>query len=123
MRFDVALPLVVALTTLGTLQSQGVLGSTYGIFPLLVLAIAALVRDLAFFLPLPPRLAPLTGAVLALILAVAGTGYTVRDHVRLRFIDVNPPSLVIRSTFPSLAGLLRAQARHRRPRRHPVLDA
>ena len=104
LRFDLALPLVLAATTLGTLQSQGLASSSFGIFPLLVLAIAALVRDLASFLPHPRRLAPLTGSVLALILTVAGTGYTV-ENVRLRFIDVNAAGPVTGSTFPSLAGL------------------
>ncbi len=103
-RFDIALPFVLGLTTLGTLQSQGVGGSTYGIFPLLVLAIATLVRDIAFFVPAPRRLAPLVGAVIALVLMVAGAGYTVAN-VRLRFVDVNAPGPVVGSTFPSLAGL------------------
>ncbi|MDP9321882.1 MAG: hypothetical protein M3P16_12380 [Chloroflexota bacterium] len=103
-RFDSALPFVLGVTTLGALQSQGLAGSSYGIFPLLVLAIVTLVRDLAFFLPLPSRLAPLVGAVLALVLVVAGTLYTV-ENARLGFIDVNAPGPIVRSTFPSLAGL------------------
>jgi hypothetical protein len=103
-RFDLLLPLVLTATTLGTLQSQGLAGSSFGIFPFLVLAIAALVRDLAFFLPVPPRLAPSAGLVLALILTVAGAGYTA-ENVRLRFIDVNAEGPVNGSTFPSLVGL------------------
>lgn len=103
-RFDVALPLILTATTLGTLQSQGLAGSTFGIFPLLVLVIAALVRDLAFFLPQPTRLAGVSGMVLAMILAVAGTGYTL-ENVRLRFIDVNANGPAMASTFPSLIGL------------------
>ena len=103
-RFDVLLPLVLGATTLGTLQSQGLVNSTFGIFPLLVLAIAALLRDLAFFVPSPPRLAPLMGAILALILTVVGTGATVLN-VRLRFIDANAAGPVMVSSFPSLAGL------------------
>lgn len=103
-RFELLLPLVLGATTLGTLQSQGLVGSSFGIFSLLVLAIAALVRDLAYFVPAPPRLALLTGAILTLILVIAGTGYTVLN-IRLSFIDANAPGPVVGSAFPSLAGL------------------
>jgi 4-amino-4-deoxy-L-arabinose transferase-like glycosyltransferase len=103
-RFEAALPLVLGATALGALQSQGLGGSTYGIFPLLILAIATLVRDVAYFLPLPSRLASLAGVVLATLLTVSGAQYTV-ENVRLGFIDVNAAGPVVRSTFPSLAGL------------------
>jgi hypothetical protein len=103
-RFDVLLPLVLAATTLGTLQSQGLVNSTFGIFPLLSLAVAAFVRDLAYFVAAPPRLASMTAAVVALILTVVGTGATV-GNIRLRFIDADAPGPVMTSTFPSLAGL------------------
>jgi hypothetical protein len=98
------LPLVLTGTAAGTLMSLGLNGSTFGIFPLLVLAIAAIVRDLKRFVPGTMRLAPLTGAVLALFLAVSGTAYTL-TNARLLFVDANAPGPVVHSAFPSLVGL------------------
>jgi hypothetical protein len=101
---ETTLPLVLTGTAAGTLMSLGLNGSTFGIFPLLVLAIAAVVRDLRRFVPETTRLAPLTGAVLALFLAVSGGAYTL-TNARLLFVDANAPGPVVRSAFPSLAGL------------------
>ena len=101
---DTVLPLVLTGTAAGTLMSLGLNGSTFGIFPLLVLAIAAIVRDLKRFLPGTMRLAPVTGAVLALFLTVSGAAYTL-TNARLLFVDANAPGPVVRSEFPSLAGL------------------
>jgi hypothetical protein len=98
------LPLVLLATTLGTLQSQGLEASSFGIFPLLSLAVACLIRDLAALVPRPRRLAPYAGAAFALVLVFLGSVYTITNH-RLRFIDVNPPGPVMTSTFPSLGGL------------------
>jgi hypothetical protein len=103
-RIETLLPLVLTGTAAGTLMSLGLNGSTFGIFPLLVLAIAAVVRDLGRFVPGTTRLAPVTGAVLALFLALSGTAYTL-TNARLLFVDANAPGPVVRSTFPSLAGL------------------
>ena len=104
--------------------TRGVGLGPYGIFPLLVLAIAALVRDLAFFLPLPPRLAPLTGAVLALRSSWRWRARATRSRMfASRFIDVSPPGPVIRSTFPRSPASPRAGRTSGDPRRHPVLDA
>jgi hypothetical protein len=102
--FETLLTLVLIATVLGTLQSQGLFASTFGIYPLLTVAVAALVRDLARFVSKPVRIAPLTGAAMALLLTVSGTRYTVANS-DLLFIDVNAPGPVARSTFPSLAGL------------------
>ena len=101
---DTVLPVVLTGTAAGTLMSLGLNGSTFGIFPLLVLAIAAIVRDLKRFLPGTMRLAPVTGAVLALFLTVSGAAYTL-TNARLLFVDANAPGPVVRSEFPSLAGL------------------
>jgi hypothetical protein len=101
---EVLLPLVLVATTLGTLQSQGLVNSTFGIFPLLTLALACVVRDLARAVPRPLRLAPLTGVVIALIATVVGTVSTI-ENVRLRFIHVNGPGPVVASAYPSLVGL------------------
>lgn len=103
-RLELLLPLVLLATTLGTLQSQGLINSTFGIFPLVTLAIACVVRDVARAVPRPARLAPLTGAVIALILTTLGTVSTI-ENVRLKFIDANAPGPVATSAYPSLAGL------------------
>ena len=101
---ETMLPLVLTGTAAGTLMSLGLNGSTFGIFPLLVLAIAAVVRDLRRLVPGTTRLAPLAGAVLALFLAASGAAYTL-TNARLLFVDANAPGPVVRSAFPSLAGL------------------
>jgi hypothetical protein len=62
------------------------------------------VRDVLRFVPDPRRIAPMTGVVLASILAMSGTAYTL-TNARLLFADVNAPGPVVRSEFPSLAGL------------------
>jgi hypothetical protein len=103
-RLELLLPLVLLATTLGTLQSQGLVNSTFGIFPMLTLAVACVVRDLAQAAPRPVRVAPLTGVVIALIVTVVGTVSTI-ENVRLRFIHVNVPGPVATSGYPSLAGL------------------
>jgi hypothetical protein len=103
-RFETILPLVLAGTAAGALMSQGLNFSTFAIFPLLVLAIAVLVRDLARFIERPPQIAPMTGFVLALTLTLSGTAYTV-INARLLFVDANAPGPVVRSEFPTLAGL------------------
>jgi hypothetical protein len=102
--FGLLLPLVLVATTLGTLESQGLLGSSYGIYPLLSLALACLVRDIAVLFPRPPRLAPYSAAVIALLLTGSGVMYTLQNG-RLMFIDVNAPGAIASSTFPSLSGL------------------
>src|SRR5256885_9499807 len=85
-------------------MSLGLNGSTFGIFPVLVLAIAGIVRDLGRFLPGTVRLAPATGAVLALFLTASGASYTL-TNARLLFVDANAPGPIVRSAFPSLVGL------------------
>jgi hypothetical protein len=103
-RFETLLPLVLTGTVAGALLSQGLTASTFGIFPLLVLAIATLVRDLGRFIEKPAQIAPLTGVVLASILAMSGAVDTV-TNAGLLFAHVNAPGPVVRSEFPSLAGL------------------
>src|SRR5439155_24683601 len=91
---DTALPLVLTGTAAGTLMSLGLNGSTFGMFPMLVLAIAAIVRDLGLFLPGTVRLAPATGAVLALFLTASGAAYTL-TNARLLFVDANAPGPIV----------------------------
>lgn len=103
-QLELLLPLVLIATTLGTVESQGLTASTYGIFPLLSLALACVIRDLTAVVPRPMWLAPYTGAIIALVLAGFGAVYTL-ENVRLTFIDVNAAGPVATSAFPSLAGL------------------
>jgi len=103
-RFEIVLPLVLAGTAAGALMSLGLNGSAFGTFPLLVVAFAAIVRDLARFIQRPAQIAPLTGVLLASILALSGAAYTL-TNARLLFADVNAPGAVVQSAFPSLAGL------------------
>ena len=103
-RFETVLPLALAGTVAGALMSTGLNGSSFAIFPLVVLAIAAIVRDVARFIREPAQLAQLTGVVLASVLAMTGAAYTL-TNARLLFADVNAPGPVVRSQFPSLAGL------------------
>ena len=102
--FETLLPLVMTGTILGTLQSLGLIDSAFGIFPLLVVATASLVRDLARFVGRPSRIAPFAGVAVAALLTIAGTRYTL-DNVRLLFVDVNAAGGVHRSSFSSLIGL------------------
>jgi hypothetical protein len=104
LRFETLIPLVLAGTTIGAIMSQGLYRSTYGIFPILILALASLVRDLGRFVERPRQIASTTGVLLALFLTVSGTVYTL-TNARLHFVDVNAPGPVMRSEFPSLAGL------------------
>ena len=103
-RLELLLPLVLLGTALGTIESQGLSASTYGIFPLLLIGLACLVRDFAALIPRPIRLAPYAGATIAVAAAAIGSLYTV-ENVRLRFIDANAPGRVMSAVFPSLTGL------------------
>jgi len=103
-RFETVLPLIIAGTAAGALMSTGLNGSSFAIFPLLVLAIAAIVRDVARFIREPAHIPQLTGVVLASVLAMTGAAYTL-TNARLLFADVNAPGPVVRSAFPSLTGL------------------
>lgn len=102
--FEILIPLVATGTTLGTSMSQGILGSTYGIFPLLALALASIVRDLRWAVRAGSRAAEVTGAVLAGLLLIWGMAYTLSDR-RLLYADVHAPGPIVTSSFPSLAGL------------------
>jgi hypothetical protein len=104
LRFETLLPLVLAGTAAGALMSLGLNGSAFATFPLLVLAIATVIRDLHHIVEKPAQIGPMTGVVLALLLTMSGTAYTL-TNARLLFADVNAPGPVVRSAFPSLAGL------------------
>ena len=99
-----ALPFVLLGTTLGAVESQGLQGSTYGIFPLLVIAVACALRDAVWLLPARRVAIGRAAAAFVLLLSVSGAVYTV-SNLRLRFVDVNAAGPIERSSFPTLAGL------------------
>lgn len=98
------LPLVLMATTLGTLDSQGLGPSSFGIFALLALGLACVIRDFVALVPSSRRLAQATGAAIAIALTVIGGAYTV-GNIPLRFIDVDASGPAVSATFPSLYGL------------------
>jgi len=102
--FALLLPVVVAGTAIGFLQSNGLSSSSFAIFPLLVIALAAVVRDVTWAVPARPGLAVATGGALAGLLLVLGSIYTL-TNTRLAFVDVNAVGALSHSTFPTLAGL------------------
>lgn len=91
------LPLLIAATIGGTFLSQSTWGSTYGIWPLLAILFAFLLRDRAYALPL--------AALLGATLLVLAWPY-VRDNQRLTYIkwDEDEGSLE-HATLPPLRGL------------------
>ncbi len=101
--FETLLPIVMGGTIAGALESQGLYASSFGIFPLLIVALASLVAELTRRAPRPVLLAPLAGIVLAVILTVSGAAYALSNS-GLLFIDANAGP-VQHSSFPSLAGL------------------
>jgi len=90
----------------GTLLSQQLWGSTYAIWPLLILLVAEMIAFLAAVKPpvsVGRRLAPALAAVIAATLLVCGGLYTASED-RLSFIDL-PDGPVAHSTVPQLKGM------------------
>jgi hypothetical protein len=100
------LPLLLLAAIHGTFLSQQLWGSTYGIWPLLILLIAEL---LAFLGPLTARteenrwFTPALAALISITILVCGGFYTVSEE-RLNYANLpdGPPA---HSAFPALAGL------------------
>jgi len=100
------LPLVLLAAINGTFMSQQLWGSTYAIWPLLVLLVAEMVAFLERFAArtgVAQRLSPLLAALIAVTLLVCGGFYTAGEE-RLSYANLpdEPPA---RSAFPQLAGL------------------
>lgn len=102
--FEMLVPIVVLATTLGAVQSLGLSGSSFAMFPLLVIALACLVRDAARAMPELAVSAPRFGMAVALALVVLGTVYTLTNK-RLAFVDVNAAGSVEHAAYPTLVGL------------------
>ena len=87
-------------------MSQQVWGSTYGIWPLLMLLLAELLAFLGPFSARPsasPWFVPALAALISITMLVCGAFYTVSEE-RLSYINLpgGPPA---HSSFPALAGL------------------
>jgi hypothetical protein len=100
------LPIVLLVAINGTLMSQQLWGSTYAIWPLLILLIAEMIAFLARFkLPGPTArsLAPVMAAVISLTLLVCGGFYTASEE-RLSYVQL-PAGPVEHSACPQLKGM------------------
>jgi hypothetical protein len=105
---DVAsiLPIIVLVSINGTLMSQQLWGSTYAIWPLLILLAADLI---AFLAPsgaarsFPRAAAPAIAVIFSVTLLVCGAFYTVSEE-RLSYVQL-PDGPVHHSAFPQLAGM------------------
>ena len=100
------LPLLLLAAIHGTFLSQQLWGSTYGIWPLLILLLAEL---LAFLGPFAARanvhrsFTPALGALISITLLVCGAFYTASEE-RLSYANL-PDGPATHSAFPALAGL------------------
>jgi hypothetical protein len=101
---DLVLPLVLIGVVHGAFLSQQLWGSTYAVWPLLMLLIAGTISTVAG--PLQkraPRAIPAVTLLLAAALFVAGTFY-VRSHERLDYANLSDGDLS-HSSLPALRGL------------------
>jgi hypothetical protein len=107
------LPVLLLAAINGTFLSQQLWGSTYAIWPLLVLLIAEMIAFLASIEPVrtaseaAPRtlfLAPALAAIISAALLLCGGLYTASEE-RLSYARVLDEGPVIHSTFPALKGM------------------
>ena len=106
------LPAIVLVTINGTMLSQQLWGSTYAIWPLLILLIAEMIAFLASLdlagaaagtVPRTLPLAPLLAAVISTTLLLCGGLYTASEE-RLSYAQL-PEGPVARSGVPELRGM------------------
>ncbi len=95
------LPFILLATILGTMLSQQLWGSTYAIWPLLVLLLAQMVVRLAV---LDPPRAPALAVVISATLLLCG-GLYADSRERLSYAHIDDGSLQ-RSTTPALRGMV-----------------
>ncbi len=98
-------PLIVLAAIFGTFMSQQLWGSTYAIWPLLILLTAEL---LAFLVPLAARVpsrwfVPALAALVSITLLVCG-GFYIASEERLSYANLPDPPIE-HSAFPELAGM------------------
>ncbi len=98
------LPLILIVTVQGAFLSQQLWGSTYAIWPLLMILLAGIMAELFQLRGENSwREIELLAAVAAVSIFVAG-GYYVVSHERLDYADLSTGEMA-RSTLPALAGL------------------
>jgi hypothetical protein len=99
------LPLVLLAAIHGTFLSQQLWGSTYGIWPLLVLLVAEMLAFLEGFAARAPSpwFVPALAALISVTLLVCGGFYTASEE-RLSYANF-PDGPSAHSAFPQLAGL------------------
>ena len=99
------LPVMILAAIFGTLLSQQLWGSTYALWPLLVLLIAELLASLATYLDTPTttRLLPALTLTVATTLLICGGLYAVSAE-RLTYVQLDDAPLE-RSTQPTLRGM------------------
>jgi hypothetical protein len=103
----VLLPFVLLVAINGTLMSQQLWGSTYAIWPLLVVLIAEMLEFLSerTSRDMTPRwFAPALAALISITLLVCGGSYTVSED-RLSYSQF-PDGPAVHSAFPQLAGMV-----------------
>jgi hypothetical protein len=108
--FRAMLPIVLLVAINGTLMSQQLWGSTYAIWPLLILLIAEMIVYLDRYKLVSSKLfvrakslAPIMSVVVAFTFLVCG-GFYMSSEERLSYAQL-PDGPVARSTFPQLAGM------------------
>jgi hypothetical protein len=99
------LPLILLAAIHGTFMSQQLWGSTYGIWPLLILLVAEMLAFLDGFAARAPSrwFVPAFAALISVTLLVCGGFYTASEE-RLSYADF-PDGPPVHSAFPQLAGL------------------
>ena len=100
------MPLLLLAAIHGTMMSQQLWGSTYGIWPLLILLMAEMLAVLNGFLSpagASRRFAPTLAAFASIALLVCGAFYTASEE-RLSYVKF-PNGPVMHSAFPALAGM------------------
>jgi hypothetical protein len=100
---NLMLPFILVGTILGAFLSQQLWGSTYAIWPLLMILIAILIAELAPVVRRISWFAPALASVIAVSLLVSG-GFYVVSRERLAYANVWDGAIT-RSTLPALEGL------------------
>jgi hypothetical protein len=100
---NLILPFVLIATILGAFLSQQLWGSTYAIWPLLIILIAILISEIAQHVHLGPMFTQSLAAVIAVFLLVSGAFYIV-SRERLSYANVWEGEIT-RSNLPALKGL------------------
>jgi hypothetical protein len=108
--FRAMLPIVLLVAINGTLMSQQLWGSTYAIWPLLIILIAEMIAYLDRYKLVSSRLfaragnlAPIMAAVVAFTFLVCG-GFYIASEERLSYAQF-PDGPAVHSAFPQLAGM------------------